>query len=437
MLYNSPVSCWIVRFLALLSLLSCTLASAQSASKAKLSYKLLSIHVKGLNQFKEDQIVAASGLKLGQFAGEEEFKQAANKLGETGLFTDLTYSYQYSSAGCNLELQIAENDKLVPITFENLVWFPDDELLALLRSRLPLFPGRLPLGGNLADQISVALKSILADRKVSGDVDYLRAAALEGPIDSYIYKINLHPVLVRDMDFPGAGTAEIPALQAAGKPLSGQDYTRTKMRVQERLNFLPVYRSRGYLKAQFADARAKVNEDGATTLVDVTFPVNPGPQYKLTQIQWSGNTVFPAEKLQELIHLKSGEPANAVQLGDDLEQVQKLYGTKGYLLANVSSTPEMDDAQSVVSFQLNVTEGDLYRMGELEINGIKADTAKKLATQWQLKAGDPFDDSYMDRFFKTTYRDIGLPGYWKIIPKKAINQQNKTVSVALHFVPKN
>ena len=427
----------ILIFLIVFVLALCACVSGQSAGKAKLSYKLLSVHVRGLNQFKEDQIVAASGLKLGQFAGEEEFKQAANKLGETGLFTDLTYSYQYSSAGCNLELQVAENEKLVPITFENLVWFSDDELLGLLRARLPLFPGRLPLGGNLADQISVALRAILAERKISGDVDYLRAAALDGPIDSYIYKLNLHPVLVRGLDFPGASWAELPPLQAAAKALSGQDYLRSKMRVQERLNFLPVYRSLGYLKAQFADAQARVGDDGANTLVDVSFPVAPGPQYRLTQMQWAGNTVFPAGKLQELIHLKPNEPANAVQLADDLEQIQELYGTKGYLLAKVTSTPEMDDAQSVVSFRLNVAEGDLFRMGELEINGISADAAKKLSAQWQLKPGDAFDDSYMDRFFKTTYRDVGLPGYWKIIPKKAVDRQNKTVSVALHFVPKN
>jgi outer membrane protein assembly factor BamA len=427
----------IILFFVSSSLLPWASAPNESAGKTKLSYKLLSVHVKGLKQLNEDQIVAASGLKLGQFAGEDEFKQAANKLGETGLFTDLTYSYQYSSAGCNLELQVAENEKLVPIIFENLVWFSDDDLISLLRGRVPLFTGRLPLGGSLADQVAGALNTILADRKISGDVDYLRAAALDGPIDSYIYKVNRHPVLVRGMDFPGASPSELPALQAAARPLAGQEYVRSKMRVQERLNFLPVYRSLGYLKAQFADAQAKVGGDGATTLVDVSFPVNPGPQYKLMLVEWSGNTVFPAEKLQELIHLRPNEPANAVQLGEDMEQVQKLYGTKGYLVAKVISVPELDDAHSAVSFRLSVTEGDIYRMGELEINGISADAAKNLAAQWQLKAGDAFDDSYMDRFFKTTYRDIGLPGYWKIIPKKAIDQQNKTVSVALHFLPKN
>jgi len=133
MLYNSPVRRCVFGSL-LLFLLLCSGVSAQAPGKSKLSYKLLSIHVNGLDHFKEDQVIAASGLKIGQFAGEPEFQQAARKLGETGLFSNLTYKYQYSTAGCNLDLQIAENDKLVPIIFDNFVWFSDDELTGLLRS---------------------------------------------------------------------------------------------------------------------------------------------------------------------------------------------------------------------------------------------------------------------------------------------------------------
>ena len=89
-------------------------------------------------------MISASGLRLGQFAGEEEFKQAAQKLGETGLFSQLNYSYKYSTDGCDLELQVAENDHLVPIIFDNFVWFSDDELMRMLHDRVPLFDGRVP-----------------------------------------------------------------------------------------------------------------------------------------------------------------------------------------------------------------------------------------------------------------------------------------------------
>jgi outer membrane protein insertion porin family len=433
-LYNSPVIGRKIRFFPLLLISAVTIA--QTTQKAQISYKLLSVHVKGLEHFTEDQVVAASGLKLGRFAGEEEFKQAAQKLGETGMFTQLNYTYKYSTEGCELQLQVAENDKLIPIVFDNFVWSSDDELLSMLRERVPLFNGRVPGEGHLADQIADALSSILDEKKIAGKVEYMASGSRDGSIEAYKYKVAMHAVVVRNMDFPGATAEEIPALQAAAKPLSGQEYLRTKMQVQEHFNFLPVYYARGYLKAQFAEAQAKVIQDGAQTQVDVSFPVSPGLRYKVTDVQFAGNLVFPAEKLRELIHLKSGEPANSVELADDIQQLHKLYGTKGYLFAHVEAVPNMDDSAAAVRYQLNVIEQEMYRMGELSIDGVPPENAKKMLAQWQMKKGDPYDSSYPQRFFSIMYRDFGLRGSYDVAPKEAINRQEKTVSVTLHFVPR-
>lgn len=434
-MYNSPVSGRLVRLLPLLLL--CPVVMAQTAQKAQISYKLLSIHVKGLEHFTESQVVEASGLRLGQFAGEEEFKHAAQKLGETGLFTQLNYSYKYSTEGCNLELQVAENDKLIPIVFDNLVWFSDDELLNMLRARVPLFAGRVPGEGHLTDQIADALGSILNERKIAGRVEYMASSKEDGPIEAYDYKLSMHAVVVRNMDFPGAAAEETTALQAAAKPLAGQDYLRTKMRVQEQFNFLPVYHARGYLKAQFEEAQAKVAQDGTQTVVDVSFPVNPGERYKLTDVKFAGNSVFPAEKLREIIHLKAGEAANSVQLADDLQQLHKLYGTRGYLFAHAEAVPTLDDAAATVGYQINVIEDEMYRMGELNIDGVPLENAKRMVAQWQMKKGDAYDNSYPQRFFSIMYRDFGLRASYDVAPKEAINRQDKTVNVTLHFVPRS
>lgn len=418
------------------SLIVCSAVVGQGADKSQISYKVLSIRVKGVVRMKEDEVIAASGLKVGQFAGESEFKDALQKLGDTGLFTDLTYSYQYSSAGCRVELQVVENDKLVPIVFDNFVWFSDEDLLGLLRAKVGLFDGRLPMGGNLSDQVEDALNGILAERKIEGKADYLRSAAMNGPIDSYIYKINFRAILVGKTEFPGAAASEVPALQAVAKQLAGQEYLRTKMRAQEKLNFLPVYLARGYLKANFSDAQAKIGGDGAETLVDVSFPVAPGRQYRLTGMSWVGNRIFPDGQLQPLIHLKTGEPANAIQLADDLDEVHKLYGTKGYLFAHADPSPEMDDAQSTVHYQISVTEGDLYRMGELQVDGLDPELTNKVIAQWQLKKGEPYNNEYLIPFFKVMFPVLGQRVRYSVVPKQAINQQDKTVAVSLHFVPK-
>jgi outer membrane protein assembly factor BamA len=154
------------------------------------------------------------------------------------------------------------------------------------------------------------------------------------------------------------------------------------------------------------------------------------------QVHWAGAAAFPAEKLQGLIHLKQGEPANAVQLQGDLDAVQRLYGTKGYLTAAVRPHASLDDSTASVAYELEVAEGDVFHMGDLLIDGIDTKAATELAAQWQIKKGDVYDDSYMKRFFQVMYHDIGLSRSYNVVPKQTINYREKTVDVALHFLPK-
>ena len=421
-------------------LLTVVLASvctwSENRAKGQFSHKLLTVHVKGLERMKESEVVRASGLQLGHDATEQDFQRAVQKLGDTGLFKDVAYSYHYTTAGADLELQVTENSKLVPIVFDNFVWFPDDELLSGIRARVPLFDGKLPLNGGLDDQVSEAVNSILAEHNILGHAEGFQSGAMNGPITSYTYAVKFHPVIVRNLDFPGAAPAEVPALQAAAKPISGQEYLRSAMRPHEQLDLLPVYLARGYLNAQFAESQAKIVSDGPRTVVDVSFPVTPGVQYRTIQVQWRGSLAFPTEKLQSMIHLPQGEPANAVQLQNDLEAVKKLYGTKGYLMASVTPRPLMNDAAGTVAYNLEIAEGDVFHMGELQTDGIDPSAASKLEAQWQMKKGDVFDDSYLHRFFEILYHDFGLSRSYSVVPQQRVDRQQKTVNITLHFVPK-
>ncbi|HKW17802.1 MAG TPA: POTRA domain-containing protein [Terriglobales bacterium] len=393
--------------------------------------------MKGLSRLTENQVVGASGLKLGQMAGEPEFQQAAQKLGSTGLFTDLTYSYQYSGGESDLEFQVKENEKLLPIIFENFVWFSDEDLLTQLRARIPLFNGRVPAEGDLTEAVASALVAILHEHKIAGEVQYLAFAQENGPVQAYEYKVSFHSIVIRNVDFPGAAQDELPALQAAAKSLAGSDYLRTHMQAQEHFNFLPVYEARGYLKAKFADSQARIVEDGGQTIVDVSCPVTRGGLYKLKSLEFDGDKAVSAEQLRNLVHLKFGDPANAVELADDVEQMQKLYGTKGYLSAAIDPEADMDEASGTVTYRMLVTEGELYRMGDLNIDGLPEANATRMAAQWQMKKGDPFDNTYLQKFFSILYRDFDLQRSYAVSSKQAINEQNKSVSVSLHFVAKS
>src|SRR6202007_3320363 len=127
------------KLLVLTSILCLSLSSLSQGQKrvpsAKASaatpHQLRSLKISGTTRYTDKEILAASGLQLGQDVAEGEFKEAAQRLGDSGLFSDVVYSFSYSDAGVKLEFQLTDNTKniLVPAHFENFVWFTDTELL--------------------------------------------------------------------------------------------------------------------------------------------------------------------------------------------------------------------------------------------------------------------------------------------------------------------
>ena len=421
------------------------LCSALAQTARKLSpkdlppsaFKLISVKTTGTKRYKSEDVIAATGLQVGQTVSEDDFRKAARLLGETGAFGDVLYSFQYSNNGTKLELQVQDAERFVPARFDNLVWFSDQELFDQLHRQVPLFQGQLPIAGDLADQVSNALQALLIARNLQGRADYLRAAHQDGPIEAFVFTITGPQIHIRNVAFAGAVEPELPSLEAAARKLEGTDFSRSILRTQEDKTFHPIYLRQGYLKASFGDAQAKVVQDSPQeTVVDVTFPVEPGRQYKLTALDLAGNKSFPAGTLRPLIRAQLDQPANAVQLETDIEAMKKLYGSRGYMAASIEPDPAIDDENSTVKYVLKINEGDVYSMGDLEIRGLDSRTTARLQDDWKLRGGDPYDSSYPKRFLEQADKEISWMSDWNTSVRESLNPQEKTVDVTLRFDPK-
>ena len=419
-----------------LVLLACaSLLPAQTRKPT--SSKLISIKVAGSSRYTPAQIIAATGLQLGQTVDDEDFKGVSQHLGETGAFSDVAYSFEFNAEGIKLALQVKDTNPFVPVRFENFVWLSDQELADKLQARDPLFQGELPVGGNLADQLSETLQAIAIEHNQHGRVDYLRAGPQDGPIEAYEYSITGQPITIRKVSFSGAGAAELPLLTAAARRISGQDYSRSRLILEADKNFLPVFLQHGYLKASIGAPQPRVVEDTSDeTLVDVTFPATPGLVYKLSSFELSGNTnVFPPEKLRELIHMQTGEPANAVQADHDVEDLKKLYGTRGYMGIQIHPTPETNDGNSTVAYVFKFQEGSVYKMGDLEVRGLDSKATERIVAAWRLLPGQTYDSGYPQLFLDSIASQFP-PDLWKIAVRETPEDQDKIVDVALRFEAK-
>ncbi len=430
-------------------LVSATVAQKQPASGKASSvsaYKLISLKVTGTARYTDKEILAASGLQIGQNAADGDFKEAAQRLGDSGLFSGVVYSFSSSGAGTKLELQLADTEKgkLVPAHFENFVWFTDDELQTALQHRVPLFKQVLPIAGSLPDRVSEALQALLTEKQFPGRVNYLREGQDEsgGPLVAIAYRVEEVSIRIRGVEFPGASLEQAALLTTAAHRLTGAEYGRAALAAAAKFDLLPVYLQRGYLKAAFGPSDARVvpqpspapdAQGPAEIQVDATVPVQPGKVYSTSSADWKGNSAITTAEGAPLIHLPPGQPADAVRLLRDLEGVSKLYRSRGYMMVQIKPDAQLDDEKSTVHYVLDVLEGDLYKMGELEILGLDTQAKARMQEAWTLREGQPYNTDYAKKFLEDTRELVPRGVRWAVSIHETPDSKDKTVDVEIRF----
>ena len=435
------------RWLPVLLLMGIGLAQSQSSGKSfdhlpASDRQLISVTVSGTKRYSDNDIVAASGLQLGTTVVEDDLKKAARRLGDLGVFTDVAYNYSYSSAGTKLVLQVTDVEKFVPVRFEDFVWFSDAELLQRIKERAPMFNGELPLSGNLSDRVSDVLQALLVENAIPGNVEYERAGKSNGPVDSVVYRVSEVLIQIRNVEFSGANEAELPALKDAAKRVFDREYSRSVLSALVEHQLLPVYYARGFLKAAFGEPQPKVvkkpgadSEDGPRnlTIVDVTFPVTPGRSYKIKALEWSGNQVLTTDVLRKMVRAQPGDAANLVRIGDNLKEIQTLYGSRGYVTAAIKPETELDDADGTTVIRLNVKEGFEYHMGELEFRGLDNSLTAKLRNAWKIRPGEVYDATYLSQYLPAARKLLPSGLDWDVSSHVTANVRDKTVDVDLIY----
>ncbi len=395
--------------------------------------KLVSIKVTGTKRYKPEDVIRATGLQLGQVVHKEDLEEVVRLLGESGAFTDIFYSLEFDPVGTKLELTVRNSKKFVPVNFDNLVWFSNQELFNKLHASVPLFDGEVPVTGQMVNQISDALQALLDEKKVTGQIDARRIPD-DGPIEAFSFTVTGLHITIRNIEFSGADTADLPLLVATARRLQGAEYVLPTLRTMADKTFLPVYRERSYLKAAIGDPQAQVvSTEDEHVLVDVTFPVHPGKQYQVSGLEIAGCKAVSADTVRGLIHVKAGGIANAIQLEKDLEAVKQLYGTRGYVAADVRVESRPDDSRPTVEYLIRISEGDVYRMGDLKIHGLDSKATARLENDWTLRPGDVYDSSYPGRFVQQAYKEIGD---WNTSIHESVDEKDRTVDVAVRFDPR-
>lgn len=412
-----------------------TQAQQRVSSKARVlpnSPRLTAIDVKGSKRFTAQELAQSTGLQVGKDATDADFKQGADKLASSGMFTDVTYTFISSPDGTKVEYSVNDTEKLLPAVFDNFVWMPREDLLKELGKRTPLFRGEVPNAGEMYIALGTALKTVLAERGQNGDVQALPTAPqLGGPVTSFLYKVQGIKIPMRTIEFPGASPEMLPALQKAAESQLGQDYADSRMSAFSGNDIVPLYRAQGFLKAQVKAPEWQL-ADPATNSVSVRLPVEEGPRYELAAVEWSDNTAYTAAELTASLKPEIGKPLNIIKVDETLGGMATAYGVKGYLRAHFEAKPVLDDAARKAVLRVAVAEGDQYKVGAVNFEGLAEPALSKIRSRWKLTSGTPYDTSYFGLFVQGLSREFDLSRI-KVGANTEIHHDSKTVDVTIRF----
>ncbi len=391
---------FLIAFVLLLALSSFAFGqTAQPSTPTQKVLKLESVEFKGLQRLKSEQVLAQSGLQIGQIITPDIVDEAAARLNDSGLFSKLGYRFRSSGEQAFVTFNVEENRITIPVVFDNFIWFTEEEIWLGVKKDVPSFTGTIPESGDGIEQIRNSLERILKTKKIEGRVETMPYTDQSGMNPKQIFTVKGVNMTPCSMRFIGAIEISEKDLIAKSQDLLKGEYSRNFVEDFANTNLKPLYRKIGFLKAKFMEVTAKPTADDSECKgVIVTVKVEEGKAYTWNGATWGNNKGLTTLELDVALGLKQGEITDGLKIDKGLEDIKTAYSRKGFLSANFNPQEVFDDDKKNVSFHFNVSEGPQFKMGTLTIIGLPDDVIPRLQESWKIKAGEVYDSFYIKEF---------------------------------------
>lgn len=189
-------------------------------------------------------------------------------------------------------------------------------------------------------------------------------------------------------------------------------------------------------------------EDLPRNQVKVLVEIDEGETARIRKINIVGNEAFDNEELLDLFELQTtglfswitgDDKYNREKLTGDIERVESYYLDRGYLAFNLDSTQvSLSPDKSKVFITLNVSEGDVYTVSEVDLAGDPAIDERFIRRMILMREGQTFSQSLMTTSSEYITNRLGNEGYTfaevEGIPER--NDEDKTVKVTFFIDPK-
>ena len=379
--------------------------------------------IRGNRRIPESTVKIWIGTREGDPYNPVQLDRDVRALYAQGHFEDVkVYAEEGTRGGKIITFEVSERPLLLDIKYEGLKSVQQSTVLEEFRKRTVGLSKESQYDAVKAKRAAAVIKELLANEgrpeaKVEPVVERISGTAV-----ALTFKIDEGPRFrVADIEFEGNKVFSSSHLRGQMKlvkklglftTFSSKDiYHKEKLETDlDRLRVL-VYADQGYLKARFGEPRVEDVGKVGTWLplighkgqgLKIIIPVDEGRQYRAGEIKVEDNTEFTADEIKSVIGLKPGDVVKGytvVQKG--LDNLKKLYGTRGYIQFNAGFVPEFkddaaDSTKGVVDITFGVEEGKQYTLRRLEFIGNTFTRDNVMRREVLLNEGERYNEQLWD-----------------------------------------
>jgi outer membrane protein insertion porin family len=160
----------------------------------------------------------------------------------------------------------------------------------------------------------------------------------------------------------------------------------------ERLRTL--YLNAGYLDVSIPESNVTLDYPKAGRIV-ITIRIDEGRQYRLGDISFEGNSIFPTPVLYASLDLLPGDVFSPEVLDEDVERLNNIYGAIGYLETSVRPERRANIQTGNIDLIYNIRESERFDVESILIEGNTKTKSTVIIRELALAPGRTFNLVYM------------------------------------------
>jgi outer membrane protein insertion porin family len=170
-----------------------------------------------------------------------------------------------------------------------------------------------------------------------------------------------------------------------------------------------VYGDQGYIYAKVAKPSVSLSPD--KRLLYITLRIEEGEQYRVGQIDFSGELLHDKSELQKLVQVRPGELFARSRIGKDLFAIADLYRDDGYAYANVNPETKVDAKTRIIDLTYDVQPGRKTYFERIEITGNSKTRDKVIRRELRVYEGELFSQAGIN----TSKTRVNALGYFESV----------------------